>query len=297
MPEQQQTDEEAIAAADSGLDAFDVTAPEEGQQTEGAETTEEMVEQQQGEQPTEGQEAPEATEGQAAPAQPAAAAKTATGLDEEAMVRILKAAGVGQQQQAAPAPTEPQMTQEEFEQKFNVFKPTVEMIEAIRAGGEGAVGALAQIAAGINKQAVTFAGYQMQVKLQEALQQFAPVQQFVREQQMTALKTEFFKSNPDLADYEVLAQKIVAEYQTKGHKFPSKEEAFKTVANDLRNVLKSIGVVPKAKSGNGAAANGTAKQTSTSRMSTVSTGGQGAGNNGGKAKSTNPNVSDGLNAW
>lgn len=288
MPEQV-TDEELNAGTD-GLDAFDDAAP--SAETPGAETPIEKTPE------TPAEETPEG--GESAPVETPAETPT-TGLDEAAMVRILKAANIGQQPPAPQVQNEPQMTQEEFDTKFNVFKPTVELIEAIRTGGDAAVAAMQQVALGINKQATTMMGYQMAVELQKLKQSFAadygPAREYAQQQQMAALKTDFFKTNPDLQDYEVLAEKIVNEYTSKGHKFASKEDAFKVVATDLRNTLKSIGVVPKARTGNGAVASGAVQQKPMSRMSTVSTGGQGAGNTGGGAKNKNPNVSDGLDAF
>jgi len=223
------------------------------------------------------------------------------GLSEEQMVRILKAAGVGQppQQQQQQDPPR-QMTQEEFDQRFNVFKPTNEMIEAIRAGGENALAAMAQMAQGINRQATTLMGYQLQLELQKLKQelggQIAPVSQFMQEQQRQALKKEFLDTHPELADYEILGEKIVAEFQAQGKKFSTKEEAFKAVAEGIKQTLTKIGVTPKPRSQNGAAANGSGQQTkSTSRMSTLSGGGQGAGNQTKPPK--NDKVSDGFEVF
>lgn len=231
--------------------------------------------------------------------EPAAAAPTpepakTTGLDEVAIARILKAAGVGApaQQQAA----EPQMTQEEFNQRFNVFNPTVDLIEAIRAGGEPAVAAMAQLVQGAVKQAVTMGSYQAQLLEQRLQQRYAPIETFHQEQQRAQLKAEFIKLHPELADYEVLGDQVVNEFKAQGRKFANKEEAFVAVKNGVHEILKKIGVTPVAKQQNGTAANGATQPTKPApRMPTLSGGGQGAGN------TTKPkpvgNVSDGLGAW
>lgn len=206
-------------------------------------------------------------------------------LTAEDIATAIKKAGLGQ---ATPTKQpEKQYSQEDFNRAMNVFDPTPQQVEAILKGGEDAVAALRQIVGGVNKQSLTMASYMIQQAVEQEAskirEEFGPARTFAQQQQEEKLKVEFVEKHPDLKGYEPLLVEVVGQMKASGFNAETKEEAFKALADRARAVIKSLpGMKP---------ANGDGKpDPTTSRMPTLSSGGQG-GIGGGtttKGKSKGP---------
>lgn len=242
-------------------------------------------EQQGGEQQSQGGEETPQGEGQ----QQQQAAPTQGSLTAAEIATALKQAGIGVQQPPTQQQQQPrQYTQEEFDRVFNVFRPTERHMKLFVPNWDtltpeqkqesGAV--FGEIVNALMKQATTMSHYQLQ-QFQE--DQFAPVQQFIRQAHEANLKQEFYTQHEDLKPYESLVDAIVAKMKTNGFN-GSKDDAFKIVSEEARKIIKGL---PGQNGTNGQqqqGANGQQqkpKTTQSSRMSTVSAGGQGGVGDGG----------------
>lgn len=174
-------------------------------------------------------------------------------------------------------PVAPQMTQEEIDRALRVFRPTAKQVEALREGGENALGALNEIVAGVYQQATTMSAYQMQLQMEKIQGILNPVHTYVQQQQMAALKNEFFTEHPDLKGLDPLLASIKDQIVQEGKTFSDKKLAFAEVATRARALMKSLpGMTPA-----GAAASVAATGTPPSNMSTQIGGGQGGAAGGG----------------
>lgn len=204
----------------------------------------------------------------------------ATGQTLEATIRQQQV----QQQQ-------PQFTEQDFIKQFQVFQPTPELLASIGLPNTPeTVEAFRGVSTAIVRQAVTMASFQMEqmkTQLMKQLQQdYGPAREFVNQQTEEKLKTEFLAENQDLVGFEPLLLEIRDRLISQGTKFTTKAEAFKTVAEHARQIIKQMPGL--------AAAGGQQQQQqkqstpassgSGSRMSALS--GAGQGGVGGAAPST-----------
>lgn len=210
-----------------------------------------------------------------------------TSITPEAFAEALKKAGftppAAQPQQQQPPK---QYTQEDFDKLFNVWKPTPDLIKAIREGDEqAALVALANMGSGVQKQAVTIASLLVQDVRDQLIEQFTPYMNYVKQDHETKLWTEFIsmEENKDLKGFEPLLKVVVAHMKDefKG-KTLSKEEGFKALADRARAMIKSL---PGAQSqAQGAAGQQTQTTQQGKKMPPLSSGGQ-AGSGGANAAS------------
>ena len=163
----------------------------------------------------------------------------------------------------------PRLTPEEFERRFNVFKPSTKLIEDLRSEDpQVALKAIEELRDGLVRQAYTMADVRMQQMAEALLKQYiAPVMTSVQEQQAERYETAFYKSYPDLSKYSDIVDAVAIRLNESGFK-GSQKEVFDRVAQDVRAVLKKMGVKLPEKS---------------SKMSTLTRGGQ-AGGSGQRAK-------------
>ncbi len=199
-------------------------------------------------------------------------------LTADEIAAAFKKAGVGQPQAAPATQSTKQYTQEDFDKAFNIFKPTPALRDAILAGGDGALAALAEVAQGVAKQVATLAAYQLQEAREQLEAKFSPALTYAQKEQEKALWAEFTEVNKDLKGFEMIVQKVVADMKTNGWK-GTKEEGFKFIADQSRLIIKALPGMAAAQVG---AAPGAAP---TTRMSTLSGGGQGGAGNGAPAAS------------
>lgn len=157
----------------------------------------------------------------------------------------------GQQQQQQ----QPQMSQEEFDKTFNIYKPSPETWRAIRGEDEGqAIEALTTMLHGAAKQATTIASYLLNHEVQQLKDFIQPAIQMAQEKQLEAMKVEFFEKNQDLKGLDPLLVLIRDQFVAKGTKFKTKDEAFKAVAEEARKQIEAIPGLKAANAANLAAA-------------------------------------------
>lgn len=235
-----------------------------------------------------GQQAP-AGSAQTATPPPAPPALTSEAI-AQAMLQVQQAQGQqGQQQQR-------QYTQEDFDKAFNVWKPSKQHFQQLKRAMAAAeddptaeqevLGILAEMAGGAARQGVTISAYHMQQQMEQLEQRLAPAIAFIQRAQEAELKQEFYAQHKDLVPYEAVVTMIVNQRQAKGQLAKTKEEAFKQVSEEARQIVQQLA---KANGqGTQSAAAGTQQTHSTNRMSTVSAGGQsataGAAGNAGNGK-------------
>lgn len=181
------------------------------------------------------------------------------------------------------APVQQQFSEEDFIKTFQVFRPTPELLAKVGlpATPEGAAVFQNEIVTPIVRQAVTMAAFQMEklkqdmtAHIKEQLALYEPARQMAVERTEAALKSEFLTANPDLKGFEPLLTEIHDRLKSQGTRFKSKEEAFKTVADHARSIIKGV---PGLQNGAVAAENGQSTNTTNgaSRMSGLSGSGQG----------------------
>lgn len=216
-----------------------------------------------------------------------AAATGGTGITKEDIEAILErvmpaavAAGKSEEPAAAVA-TAPTYTQEQYDQMFNVYKPTADLLTRMRSEDpQVALKALAEMQQGLIKQAMTMAEYRMQQYRDSILKKYgddlAPIQSFVTEQQATSFRNDFFKDYPDLEPYETIVDAVAAKLQGQGWQGKDRKDVMKRFADESQAVVQTL--LAKA-GGNGAAASGKKvvafPATDKKRMSTLTGGGQG----------------------
>jgi hypothetical protein len=191
-----------------------------------------------GGEPTGSPEPPkEGDDGEPSPPEPK---KEEPKLTPEAIAAAIKQAGLGQKEER-----QPEYTQEDFERAFHVFHPTPELVERLGVPEEQrdkALAALAELASGVNKQAVTMASYLAQQVKEEITQRIAPLEQFRQTQAEEQAAKKFFTSNKDLQPYESLVRAVVDQMKQEGYRSETQDQAFKELATRSRKMLESAGV-------------------------------------------------------
>lgn len=196
---------------------------------------------------------------------------TKTPLTREDMIEAIKAV----QQPAANGQQAPPQTvsEEDFNKMFNVVRLDPARAAQILGIGDPTgmnpeqVTHLNQFAHDVVRQAVTMAAFQMQQMQRQIEEQFRPALTRAQVEAEREAKSEFFEKNPALKDYEPLLVEIKERLVAQGFK-GTKEQWFSTLAGEANKVLAKV---PGLKVSNP----GQQQQPKTSRMSTVSTGGQG----------------------
>lgn len=211
----------------------------------------------------------------------AAASGATTNLTTEDIQKILenvlpKAAAQAQATPAAAAA--PQMTQEQYEQAFNVYKPDTNLITLLRSEDPNiALKAFVMLRDGLIRQAMTMAEYRMQQYRDWMLQNHvSPLTSYVAEQRATSFRNDFFVKYPDLVPYEMIVDAVATKSEREGTlNGKPRAEIMKHFADDARAVIKQLLANGKTADGKkivAFTANGNGAQR---RMSTLTSGGQG----------------------
>lgn len=200
--------------------------------------------------------------------QQAPAAPQPVSLTKEAIQEMLQQVAKPQQQQQ-----EPQMTQEELARMLNVFNADQGLLETLGLKPE-ALPVFNNMLQAVVRQAVTMATVHQQQQMRAMMERFAPLQQFVSQQQEEKYRKEFFESNADLKGFEPLAEAIYT--QMIQEKFSgTKEKVFEEIAKRTRDLKAKLNI-PQATQQQQQSAPQTPR-----KMSTLTRGGQvGAGSNG-----------------
>lgn len=182
----------------------------------------------------------------------------------------------------APKPQPTQLSQAEIDQALRVYRPSAKLVESILAGGEGAVQALHEIVNGTATHAMTVANIQLQDAIQRLEARLNPIQSHIREQQESALKSEFIAAHPNLKGFDPVLKTVYEGMVREGLTFPNKKEAFAEVAKRADAIIKSLPGI-----GQSAAPAGQATG-QTHSMSTLTGGGQGGSGTTGQSTAEKP---------
>jgi hypothetical protein len=243
--------------------------------------------------PGEGAPAISGEDGEQQPSPPPSPAPT--GISEEALTRILQEVIPARQQTPPAEQRQPELTQEQYNQMFNVWQPPNDLIARLRSDDPATANrALLEMRDGIVKQQSTIAEARIQQGVKAATDameaRLTPLQSFYQEQQNQALEAEFFETNKDLKPYAAIVDAVSAKVCGDGVK-RSKKEVFDQVALHSRTVvdqIKKAAGVPAEVNGNG---NGTPAPRSGGRqMATLAGGGQQGGRGGGAAPQRKPGM-------
>lgn len=201
-------------------------------------------------------------------------------ISEESLAKMAQVL----QSQARAAEPPKELDPAEFEQKFNVFRPTAKHWQALRGDDENAaVAALTEMLQGASKQAVTLALFGANQQISQLQEQFKPALSFAEQKSMENLKNEFFETYQDLKGLEPLLLTIRDSLIKEGAQFKTKDEAFKAVADKAYTLMETV---PGFKRGVETGGKAQSKQ-STSRMPALSgAGGQGGTGDGRTAPAT-----------
>jgi hypothetical protein len=191
-------------------------------------------------------------------------------LTQEQFQQTLQAV-MQQNRPQAQQPAQPQLTEQEFRQKFNIFSVTPETYEGIfgvAPSDQRQVAALDTALQGVARQAVTMARFLMEQQMGELRTSISPLQEAHAAQRESQLKQTFFSKHADLKDYEPLVREVTLAMQKEGHQFQSPEQAMEQVAARSRSILQNMKIAPSA------APSAPAANAGAQRMAPLSTGGR-----------------------
>ena len=205
-----------------------------------------------------------------------AAAAATSGLSKDDVKEILSAAMEkvgGERQQTTTA--EPQMSAEDFEKAFNVFKATPELLAQLRHEDSAvALKAFHALRDGLIRQAMTMAEYRMKQYVDNLrTNDLAPLQSYVSEAQATSFRNDFFGQYPDLEKYETIVDAVAAKLGAAGFTAPTRDEVMKRFAEETQKIVAQL----TATQGNGADGKMKTATTGGRKMSTLTGGGQTGG--------------------
>jgi hypothetical protein len=203
------------------------------------------------------------------------------GMSQEQLQQLIAARQQPQQQ----TPAEPQISDEEFRQKFNIYTASEQAFErtfGIKPSQEQ-LAAYNEHLQAVAKQAVTINRFLLDQRVKELQTQFQPVQQTIEQQRAQQYFNEFVGEYPGLKDYGPLLKEITDAAQARGMKFNSIGEAKSFVAAQAAKLLgKQIGDFKIAGAPAGGNNQTTQSQSGSRAMSTTSMGGR-SGTSGGAA--------------
>ena len=227
---------------------------------------------------TAGEGAQGANAGAAAAGAGAGGAAATSGLSKDDVKEILSAAmeKVGERP-AATAAAEPQMSAEDFEKAFNVFKFTPDMLAQLRHEDSAvALKAFHALRDGLIRQAMTMAEYRMKQYVDNLrTNDIGPLQTYVSEAQATSFRNDFFQEYPDLEKYETIVDAVATKLGASGFTAPTRKEVMARFADETKVIVAQL----TATGGNGANNGGGNKSTGAAKrqMSTLTGGGQAGG--------------------
>lgn len=168
---------------------------------------------------------------------------TPPALDPDAIAEKVAKRWEAAQSQTRQAPVEKQYTPEELDTMFNVYKPTKELLTALRDGDEeAALAELSKMHAGQQKQFATLMNYTLEAKLAELRKEINPFVTSATAAQAERAEKEFYGANQDLTKYGKVVKMVFAQMVQSGKRFPDAAAASKAVADEARAILKEMGV-------------------------------------------------------
>jgi len=148
------------------------------------------------------------------------------------------------------APPQRQITPEEARKLLNVWEPSNEWL-AKYDNLETRTNALAELRDGLIRQADTIAQYRMREMMDGMQQTYAPVMQYMQQQEARAGEWRFKQAFPDLGheNFRPLLFAVSQNILAQGVPFRSEQELFTAIANGVEAVIKVNN--PDFKLGNG----------------------------------------------
>lgn len=217
------------------------------------------------------------SESQATPATPA----PSSGLSKDDVKEILEGAfaKMPQAQQALPAQSEPQMSQEDFEKSFNVFKATPDLLTQLRSESpEIALKAFHAFRDGLIRQAMTMAEFRVQQRFDQLLsERIEPLQSYVTEQQASSFRNDFFKQYSDLEKYEPIVDAVAAKLEKAGFRGRDRAEVMAKFAAETKVIIKQLTATGASNGDSETVKTSTGSASGKNRMSTLTGGGQQSG--------------------
>lgn len=208
-------------------------------------------------------------------------------LSPESIEQLVKQLQVAPTTPVTPAQQPRQLSQEEINKAMAVFNADKRYVERLGLRFEQpeqyeeAVAALNEMLDGKTRQAVTMSSWVVENLKRQIQSELEPLRQFVSQAREQQLRQEFFKGNEDLKQFEPLVEAVYTRLTNAGKTFASKEEAFKVVAEQARQLLAKI------QPGQGGDGGGTAT-TAPRRMPTVTTGGRGGASGAASGRTPDP---------
>lgn len=209
-----------------------------------------------------------------APAAPAAPAP----LTAEAIAKAVK-------EGMTPAAPQKELTPEELDKMFKVYKATPEILGRLQNGGDDAVAAFHEIRDGLLAQFDTITAHRLAALEEKLLGRLSPALQLANSQAAAKEKETFFTAYPNLKEHEKIVDMVYKLMVSEGANFQSVEEARKALADRASALLPgSAGGQPTP----GAQQTQTPKPPE-KKPASLSTGSQAGGGAGGGSSAT-PNV-------
>lgn len=146
-----------------------------------------------------------------------------------------------------PAATPKELTPEEFDRTFRVFRADENFISRLDSAETPAAKAAVfnEFGQGVVRQALTMAQHIIADKEQQFRTMLAPLMQFRAQAEEHRLEERLFTLHKDLSEYKPLVAEVKSRLIAQKARFPTEDAALKAIADETRRVLKSLGVVPK----------------------------------------------------
>lgn len=207
------------------------------------------------------------------------------GMSKEDLKEVLSA--VTQQQGAKEPPK--QMTEAEIRKALNYYGVSEADLAEFHEGGPKAVASLQRMLDGQAKYALTLAQTAMAAEFKKLRDEYAPLVDYGRKMQVQEAKFGYFEKNPTHKGLEPLVQQVAQQLVTEKFNPKTQEEAFAEVckrvdalATSLKIPRETIATIVQPNAGGKGAGTDGQQQQGTTKMSSVSAGGQGgAGPKGG----------------
>lgn len=181
--------------------------------------------------------------------------------------------------QSDPAAAPRKLSPEEIDKQLNVFRANEELVSKILGGGPEAAKAFQLAIDGAVRHAVTVAGVLHKQELDKFNGRVNPYIEFAQQVQAQQARANYLTDNPQHEGLEPLVEQVSKDMLAEGFK-GSQKQVFAEVAKRVEAMATKL-KIPRADPKAAGADKGTAAKTGTTRMSTVSAGGQGGANGAG----------------
>ena len=147
--------------------------------------------------------------------------------------------------QQSQQPSQPQMTEEEFNKLMKVFNPDAKIASRMLGVDpddltEGQVEALQEFTSKIVDYVTTVAGYANQLTRQQLQQEYSPALEMVRRQQRENFSAHIVKQYPALKDYSGVVNNVMDQLASQGYQEPDANKAINTVVGQAVATIQAV---------------------------------------------------------